>query len=500
VGLKAVAIVVLAVIIAGTGVFVFSTFTPSNTTKTTSTSTTSSSCAPTLGGASELRSTLTPTNITAITEWQLPEPLRYANAVITAPDGSVWFGEQSVPGVAHFFPSNGTLVEYAWPNTVGEIQGSCPFKASIWGVALWKGMVWATDQDGNSIVGLNPVNGSFQILNLPQPNSSPYTLTVGPDGALWFTALTSTPFIGRVSPSFAVSMYPVLQDNNEDPTDIQFVNSSFAYFTALNPYKPVPSGLYSFDPQDVAGGVSPTPIGGNVTLSDLTSVSATSTAVYVVQHATSNLWGYGLVSHNWTIYPTSTEDYTNVTLPYFVRTSGDTVWFNEHYGNKIAELDPAPVGTLTEFSEADPPVDNGSQIQNDLTIAAASGGLWFTSTTGNYIGFINASYKPSFRISVTGSNSLTLPQGGNAVAHLQVLGDWAKSLQVTVSDSEKFFSTPNRIAIQPNITSLSPGSGPVSMAVDLDQTGYLPPGIYTVAVTVSDGLILQTAYLFVTIP
>ena len=35
-----------------------------------------------------------------------------AHAVPVAPDGSVWFGEEAVPALAHFFVTNGTLVEF----------------------------------------------------------------------------------------------------------------------------------------------------------------------------------------------------------------------------------------------------------------------------------------------------------------------------------------------------------------------------------------------------
>ncbi len=453
-------------------------------------------CVP-LGGAKEVRSTLTHTNITAITEWQLPEPLRYANAVTTAPDGSVWFGEEAVPGVAHLFPSNGTLVEYAWPGTVGTLQGSCPFKASIWGIALWKGLVWATDGDGNAIVGLNPVNDSFVVLTLPRPNSSPYTLTVGPDGALWFTALTQTAFIGRVSPSLNVSMYPVLSHTAEVPSEFDFVNSSFSYYSALDPYEPNMSGVYSFDPQDVAGGILPTRVGGNVTLYEMTSVSASQDTVWVVQHYTSDLWGYDLESHEWTVYPTSTENYTGVTLPYFVSASGGVVWFNEHYGNKIAELKPAPVGTLTEYSEVDPPVNNGTQIQNDLTIATAPDGLWFTSTTGNYLGFANGSYVPSFAIAVQESNTLTLVRGEGVSLTLSVSGTWTQPLKVQFSDSENLTSVPQEMSIVPDLGTLPQGQH--SFQVNISTGLTMEPGSYVVGVTVTDGLVYRTAYVFVTV-
>lgn len=455
-------------------------------------------CEP-LGGATELRTTLSHSNVTAIAEWQLPGPSRYPNAVAAAPDGSVWFGEEAVPGVAHLYPANGTLVEYAWPSAAPVVRGSCPFKTSIWGVALWRGMIWGTDGDGNVLVGLNPSNGSSVVLPLPLNNSFPYTLSVGPDGALWFTALAQRAYIGRVSTSLAVSMYPVLQNTAQVPSEIQFVNSTFAYFSTLDPTQANASGVYSFDPQDVAGGVTPTRVGGNTTLYELTSVSSTQSAVWAAQHATSEVAGYNLGSREWTFYPTSIEGYTNVTLPYFVRASGATVWFNEHYANRIAELEPAPVGTLTEYSEANPPIGNGTQVQNDETIALVPGGLWITATTGNYVGLASASYAPSFRMSVQGSNSVELSLSRNATVQLLVTGSWKTSLNVSASDSERYDAEPRLIGIALNATAVPAGAGEKGLTVRLTLKGALTPGGYTVAVTVSDGLILQTDYIFVAV-
>ncbi len=435
--------------------------------------------------------------VTAITEWELPSPGRYANAIAVAPDGSVWFGEQSLPGVAHFFPNNGTLVEYAWPTWPGEPTGCAP-KTSIWGIALWDGMVWASNYNEGSIVGLNPANDTFEVLKLPEANSAPETLTVGPDGALWFTAITSSAVVGRISPSLSVSMYPVLDWTDQLPSQISFVNSTFAYYTALDPLAPSSSGLYSFDPQNVSEGITPSRVGGNTSLSALTGLALSDGEIWVDQHITSNVWGYNTTSGEWTIYPTSTENYTATTLPYFVETSGGTVWLNEHYANEIAELEPA-AGTLTEYSESDPPASNYSTIQNDLTIATAPGGLWLTSMTGNYIGFLNASYVPSFSVSVEGSNSLTLSNGTAGVATLRVEGTWSGSLSVESSDSEQYTSVPSHISIVANETSVQSRAGGSALSVRLSLDGQLSPGRYTVAVTLSDGLIKQTAYLFVTV-
>ena len=494
---KAGALIVLAVVLAGGGFYAYSTsLAPART------SIPSSICVP-QGNATQVRSTLAATNITAITEWELPPPGRYPNAVVVASDGSIWFGEQALAGVAHFFPANGSLVEYAWPETTGHPGPADSFQTSIWGVALWRGMVWATNAEQNSIVGLNATSDTLTVCTLPIPNSSPYTLIVGPDGALWFTALTQTAFIGRISASsssssLSLSMYSVKSHPQEIPSDLQFLNSSFAYYSALDPYVPKMSGVYSFDPKNLTDGIYPTPVGGNVTLYDTTSVSASGAQVWVVQHYTSNLWEYNLTSNEWTVYPTSTENYTDVTLPYFVRTSGNVVFFNEHYGNRMAELNPAPVGTLTEYSEANPPVDNGTQIQNDLTIAAASGGLWFTSMTGNYVGFLNSSYRPSFWVTV-GNNSVTLAPNESATVNLLVGGSWKGSLNVTTSDSETQSSVPLAIQISPSTTVVPQGSERKPLTLNLSLMNALEPGRYTVAVSLSDGLIIQTAYIFVTV-
>jgi len=83
---------------------------------------------------------------------------------------------------------------------------------------------------------------------------------------------------------------------------------------------------------------------------------------------------YNLTDGDYTLYPTSTIAYTNTVLPYFIRANDTSyVWFNEHYGNKIAVIDPAR-GTLTEYSESDPPVDNASKIGNSLTFALGQAG------------------------------------------------------------------------------------------------------------------------------
>jgi len=434
----------------------------------------------------------------AVTEYCLANPSRWPNALVAGPDGSIWFGEEAVPGLGRLFPANGTVVEYAWPEANGTVNG---YRAGIWSLMMWNGMIWGADNDGNVLVGYNATTGATKTVNATRA-PFPYTLAASPDGSMWFTSLRAPAVLGKVSPDFSLQVFRVAGLGEEEPIQMQFVNSSLAYMVALNPLSSTGEGaLYSLETHGTNGTLLATKIGGNFSLFFPDGLSVSSGNVWVSQHYPANVVDYNMTSGEWTVFPTSIIDYEDTTLPYFIEvspTSPHLVWFNEHYGNKIALLDTGR-GTLTEYSEADPPIANGNDIQNDLTIAATASGLWFTSTTANYVGFINGTYAPSFDVAVSGTNHLALVPSDSLTTDFTISGTWSKSLGVNISDSENPSSVPSKISIEPSLTSIQPGSGPVTLGVVLTLGPGLSPGRYTVAVTVTDGLTLRTAYVFVTV-
>jgi streptogramin lyase len=437
-----------------------------------------------------------PVNFGAVSEYGLPSSTRLANAITVASDGSVWFGEQGYPGVGHLVPGTGTLTEYQWPCYPGAKNGGVV--SSIWGITTWNGKVWAADGDTGRLVGLDATSGGVTYVNTTS-NLFPYLLAVSTDGSLWFTALSSPARLGRLGPDLQLSLFPVQGLGHEYPVQVGFVNSTLGYMVALNPYKANDSGLYSFDPSPTSGGISVQRVGGNFSLFYPQGLFVSGKTVWVSQHYPSNLVSYNTGSGMWTIYPTSTISYVSTTLPYFVEVSGSGVWFNEHYANRIAFLDPT-AGTLTEYSESDPPATTANGIQNDLTFATTPTGVWFTSTSGNYIGFIDGRAATGFNISAVGSDTTTLSPSGSETWTFRVGGTWGAALSVKFSDSENYTSVPSLISMQPDMASIPAGSGPVIFTVTVRASPALQPGKYTVAVTVSDGLILQTKYVFVTVP
>ena len=443
----------------------------------------------------------------AVTTFSLPAPDRWPNAVTVAPDGSVWFGEEAVPALAHLYVTNGTLVEYSFPGTypAHSSQGySCADKTDIWGVAIWNGRVWATDSAQNRLVGLSPANDTFKVVSLAASGSFPYTLTPGPDDALWFTQIRS----GQIGTLFANGTVvehsvQIPQRLNGTPTPVQvpgvpaqivFANSSTGYYVDASPIING-SPVFSFDP----GHFSPKSVGaaGNQSLSDPDSIAVGDGGIWLAQHGDSSLAFYDVKNSSWTVYPNSSVGYIGTTLPYFVETNGSLVWFNEHFGNRMAMVD-VQNKTLTEYSLSDPAAGNMSQIKNALTFDLGGGRAWFTEATADAAGFVDTSYRPTFSISADNS-SLSIQQARSASMQVDLRGNSSSPISIQLSESESANLTGTDITMQADKDAIGSLSGNQILNVTVDVGPGAPPGRYTLLVTATDGLVSCSSYVELTV-
>ena len=408
------------------------------------------------------------------------------------------------PGVAHLYPNNGTLIEYPWPGYAPptQIGTYCSPQATSFGIALWNGRVWGTDEYNNEIVGVSPSDGSVVKVNVTDA-PYPYWLSVSPEGALWFTSDNTPARLGVIEPNLTLSIVTLQGLGYEEPIQLTFVNSSLAYLAAINQQENLTTQscictghIYSFDPANVSSTITPTVVGGGYTLIIPTSVAYSEGRIWVTQHAASSVVSYDIASGMWTDYPTTTVAFTNFTLPLVAVANGGNVWFNEHYSNKIAMLNPT-TETLTEYSETETPISNYTQIQNDESIALAAGRLWFSSITGNYVGYVNTNYAPVFNVTVSGSNEARVGVGGSLTFALNITGTWTGQMHVNVSDSENPESFPTSIKIVPSTTAIQPGASPFQLAIKVSVGQSVKQGSYTIAVTVTDGYVAQVAYIFI---
>jgi streptogramin lyase len=462
----------------------------------------SGSGCPSFLSAPVVKSALSSRSFGAVTTFSLPAPERWPNGIAVASDGSVWFGEEAVPALAHFYPTNGTLVEYSFPGAYkSTFSGAydCADKTDIWGVALWDGRVWATDSAQDRLVGLDPTNDAFEVVSLAASDSLPYTLTPGPGDTLWFTQINSgqigTLFANGTVAEHSVSVPEHLNGTSATvnapgvPAQIVFANSSLGYYVDASPLISG-SAVFAFNPEDFR----PQPVGqGNESLADPDSISLGDGGVWLAQHGDSSLAFENLKSGNWTLFPTSSVGYVGTTLPYFVETNGSIVWFNEHFGNRMAVVDSSGK-TLTEYSLSDPAAVNMSQIDNALTFALGGGRAWFTESTSDAIGFVNASYRPSFSISANESSVLSVQRGDSSNVQVDLLGNSSSPISIQLSDSSSTASGAN-VTMQTDKNELSSLAGNQSLDVSVHVGAGAAPGRYTLLITATDGLISRSVYV-----
>ena len=439
------------------------------------------SCGQTLGSATVSRFNLASVHFGAVTKFRLPNN-GFPNGITVAPDGSVWFGEQNVPGLAHLY-ENGTMIEYAWPVTYS------PSTTAIWGVADWNGRIWASDALGGQIVSLNPTTSALMAVKLSSIEAFPYTITVGPDNALWFTELFGSK-LGRIDAQCKLTEYVVPKNFGGTPTQIEFQNTTQGYYSDVGNATTALSEILSFNTKQFA----PQPIDGNFKPIAASSLTLTTQGLWVAQHASSNLAYYNFASNAWSLYPTTPVSYVETTLPYFVAANGSLVWFNEHYANRMGVIDTTR-GLLTEYSFSNPPANKTTQIDNALTFALGKDKVWFTELTANYVGYIDATYKPSFSVSAS-QQRFNTNAGSKINFNLVVQGLSGGPLRIRFADSENYTSLPFRISMESNATEVSPLDGKSVIDVTIGTDARLAPGSYTLLITLTNGLVNRAVYVW----
>ncbi len=439
------------------------------------------SCGVKVGLARVSRFQLPSTHFDGVTKFRLPEE-RFPNGIAVASDGSVWFGEQINPGVGHLF-ENGTMIDFTWPINYS------PSTTSIWGVAQWNGRIWATDSAGNQIVNIDPATAIVYALKLSTAGAFPYTITVGPDGALWFTELYGSR-LGRIDKQCNLTEYPVPTRFGGTPTQVEFENSTHGYYVDAGNATSGLGEVLSFGTTQFA----PQPIDGTFRPQAATSLALVPNGLWVAQHESSNLAYYDFRNQAWYQFPTTPVSYIESTLPYFVAANGSMIWFNEHYANRIGAVD-ADRGLLTEYSLSNPPANNITEIGNALTFALGKDKVWFTELTASYVGYLDASYQPSFSFQPIANANLRLQRGSNTSIVLRLDGNSGKNLTIVSSDSETPTSRSQWISLNLSETELSNLNGAAMITLNVATNTATIPGNYTLLVSATDGLVSQGIYL-----
>jgi streptogramin lyase len=224
------------------------------------------------------------------------------------------------------------------------------------------GNLWFTEQGNQNVGRITPagVITEFQA----SPGSAPATITRGPDGNLWFTEIFGNR-IGRMTPSGTVTEFPVPTSDSQ-PRDIVAGPDGNLWFTEQL--------------GDKIGEISTS----GVILHEFTIPTAGARPRGITVGPDGNLWfaeegaaqiGRITTAGQITEYPTFANGNIGIT------TGPDgNLWFTNIAGNSIGRI--TINGAVTDF-----PLPPGSSAANDIA-AGPDGNLWFTEGDSDQIGRI----------------------------------------------------------------------------------------------------------------
>jgi virginiamycin B lyase len=135
-------------------------------------------------------------------QYVLPGITGESAAIVRAPDGTVWFSQDGSARIGRIDRSgklttfNGLYYESKY-NDIASAVAAGP-DGNLWWTAFESNAIWATDLRGRIV----------HVYTIPTPNSQPWGIVRGRDGALWFTEWAGNK-VGRVTTAGAFTEYPL---------------------------------------------------------------------------------------------------------------------------------------------------------------------------------------------------------------------------------------------------------------------------------------------------
>ena len=404
----------------------------------------------------------------SFSEFQIPTQNALPEGIAVDPAGEVWFAELTPDGLGVLSPGNGTIKEITIPPAPDGI-GCGPIGVTPQG----NGSIWVTCEFSNQIDEYVPSLGILKQFDLPVAFSAPLQVLFDRSGNFWFTAADS----GMLGYATASKLRPGTTDGIQEFAPL---NSTYVS-TIENPLLPGGKVMTSLA---VPSGIAFSPDGGSL---------------WVSEHGAGSFDRYDIGSKTLTKYFTTTPSSSLYTqsLPNGIAVdSSGFVWVAEHYGNRVAEFDPA-TGTMEEY----PVPCCTDEIAGTLYLATGTNGtVWFTEYFGNAIGELTpVGTAAPFDIALL-PGAVTLGTSGTAAVTLSVSATAGRV--GTLSLGAEGVSREGELA---NLTAtfdprtLGPGFTGGTATLSLSSSG-LAPGVYyiTVGATSTTGLV-SSAVLEVTV-
>ena len=148
------------------------------------------------------------------TGFHVPTPPVSAGGIVAGPDGRLWFFEEGgASGIVAAMDTSGNVTEYPVPPVQLPDGSTAPVSPNALTLGP-DGALWFTANVESCCVQTGPaigrvdVGGGFSEFLLPSSRSSAGAIITGPDGALWFTD-PGTSNIDRITTAGSLSSFPV---------------------------------------------------------------------------------------------------------------------------------------------------------------------------------------------------------------------------------------------------------------------------------------------------
>jgi streptogramin lyase len=298
-------------------------------------------------GPVHLPTRTTKSGAATVVEYLVPTADGFPSCLAFGPDGAIWITEQlPADDLTHHpslgrFTRDGVYTKFTLPQ-----EGA---RANPEAITLGPdGALWFTQPLVDTIGRISPTDGVVQTFATPTPTSQPHGITAGPDGNLWFVEGAGDR-VGRITPAGVVSEFAL-----PTPNDL----------------------LISITPGPTTSGSS----GPSGSSGDLWFTAYSADAIGRITTA-------GVIS----LYPLSDPD----SQPWAITAGADgNLWFTEPRRDRLGRITPA--GVVSEVA-----VGAGSGPEG-VTLGA-DGALWYAAHLGNAIG----RFTPA-----TGMNAGTPTTGG----------------------------------------------------------------------------------------
>jgi len=444
---------------------------------------------------------------TYVTEHKIPTECTMPLAIVTDPQGNVWFTQTNTGKVAKFNPSTETFTEYEnpdWPTGARSMMwgidyspdGSLLFTDEAHDL-IWKFSIqderyakFNFPSEGDSLPQRLEVVGSEIIINDFLGNKITFLDAAQSDEGVKYTSLPS-PIPNSVTGDFAVD-----KNNN-----LWYTNWIFQQGGVLVKYNL--AGLDIPEVYELPPGLN-TPNG---------AVADSNGNIWLADTSSSFFFSFDPESESFTQYSTSlptASTYGNysgliktpVTRPYWIELDqNDRLVFNEQTANRIGIFDPS-TNSLTEYlipSKNPNWADCG--LLADCGLAQVFGftiddeKIWFTEWVENNIGVLDASIPLPFEINID-TEEIILKKGEQTQINVNFIPNSNSQTISLVSTSTAAFDD---LSVKSSVETIQLSSNePISIPIQISASENALSGTYKVLiggqthdVTISKYLTLQ---------